>query len=357
MRRSIRPRLCSPLALRLLVVPAGASPVLAQPDAPALTSVETEREELSAGPNVGRQPRRPWDHPSDADDPQAPDADALGDAADEAEDPSRLHVWLGVDAATAYVSRGFVWEDSGLILQPWGDLWFDVLRGEEATLSLTAGTWSSFHSQATWAGTSDEFREHWYELDLYVGAAVEAGAWVLEGRYNWYTSPSDAWDTIEEITLSAAFDDSEWLGEWALQPTALIAIETGSAANDGYDNGVYLQLGIEPGFGLDGLGLPAPLGDAWVSLPISIGLSLDDYYESEDDDGPYEDVFGFASAGAAIDIPLNAWGGSADDADASWGTWNLTLGVQVVWMGDAAASFNDGDEIEVVGMIGIGVEF
>lgn len=334
-----------------------------QPEAGVVVSAESEVEEVGAGPNVGVQPRRAWerggrrgeqDGEHGGDGGGGESGEAMG-AADAEPEESRLHLWSGVDVATAYVSRGFVWEDSGLVAQPWMDVWFDVWRDEGATVSVTGGMWNSLHSQATLAVTSDEFREHWYELDVYVGAAVECGAWVLEGRYAWFTSPSDAWETIEEVSLSAALDDSEWLGAWALQPTVLVVIETGGAANDGYRNGGYLELGIEPGFGLEALGVEGTLGGAWVSFPTSVGLSLWDYYESEDEEGEYEDVFGYAATGVRLAVPLAGEGGVLGGG--GWGEWELTLGVQVVWMGEAAASFNEGDEVIVVGMMGVGVEF
>jgi len=334
----------------------------AQPEGAVLTSAEAMEgaEEMGAGPNVGQQPRRTWSRWFEGEEEAAPDADGTAHQEEDeevaAETESRWHVYMGVDFATAYISRGFVWEDTGLIVQPWADVWLNVWRGEAATVSMTMGTWSSLHSQATWSGTSDDLREHWYELDLYAGAALEAGSWVLEGRYCWYTSPSDAWETIEEVYLSAAFDDSECLGAWALQPTMILAIETGNNANDGYDTGTYLQLGIEPGFGLESLGAEGDLAGVSVSFPVSIGLSLDDYYESEDDQGEYDDVFGYVSAGVSVAVPLAGEGGVLL-ADGSWGAWELTAGVQVVWMGDAAASFNEGDEVEVVGLMGIGLEF
>lgn len=339
---------------------------LEQPVGGALSSAEVE--ESGAGPSVGRNARRSLERMFEEEGAGlgAEIEGAEEEPGEEDGEESWLHLWAGVDFATAYVSRGFVWEDSGLVVQPWADVWFDVWRGDEATASLTLGTWSSLHSQATGAGTSDALREHWYELDLYVGGAVEWGAWTLEGRYCWYTSPSDAWDTIEEVYLSAALDDSEWLGAWALWPSVLVAIETGEEANDGYDTGTYLEIAIEPGFGLDALGAEGALGGAWVSFPCSVGLSLDDYYESEDDEGEYEDVFGYAAAGVTLSVPLTGEGGVLADVGGegpgglggdSWGGWALTLGVQVVWMGDATASFNEDDEVIVVGMVGVGVEF
>ncbi len=320
-------------------------------------------EESEVGPNVGTRPRV-TDGPRVAGGAGAEgDAEAGVDGSEGVDEDgslleqpaSRLHLWAGLDFTTAYCSRGFFWEDAGLVVQPWADVWLDVWQGATATASLTMGTWSSFHAQATDAGTSDNFREHWYECDLYAGLAVCLGDWTVEGRYGWYTSPSDAWDTIEEVYVAASYDDSAVLGAWALQPSIVLAIETGDEANDGGRPGTYLELGVEPGFGLDAIGVESGmLAGVSVSFPISVGLSLSNYYEGANGEN---DAFGFASFGVSVGVPLTGEGGGLLGAGARLGAWELAIGVQVVALGDAARSYNDDESVGVIGTIGVGVEF
>ena len=320
--------LYAPAALLLTI----ASQATAQSDIAAgdWSVVSAEASEVdAAGPNVGSQPDAP-----------RPVMPAPPPGSDHA--ASRFHAALGVDYTTAYLSRGLLVEDSGLILQPYADFAVDMYRADDLTVQFTFGTWNSFHG-ADDATTSDGVVGHWYESDLYAGVAVTDGALELDVRYYFYTSPSGVAGTIEELYFSCAYDDSDLFGAWALNPTAVLAIETGNNAADGGRNGTYLALGVSPGLSFD-----AGLGEAIeISFPASIGLSLSNYYEGAD--GPH-DVLGFVSVGASASLPLGL--------DESWGAWTLSAGVQALFLGDAAASFNtNGDALEVIATVGISVEF
>lgn len=295
-----------------------------------------EINEGAVGPNVGTQPRR-----ARFEDAEAAEADGADQAVGTQED-SRLWIGAGVEYTTAYFSRGFLFEDDGLILQPYLDLAFDVLRTDDTTVSVVAGTWNSYQDEATDAGTTDSFRENWYETDLYLGAALATGNWSFEASYYWYTSPSDAWETIEEVYFTAAYDDSEALGAWSMQPNVLLAIETGENANDGYTKGTYLQLGVTPGFEPEDGALAG-----WAfEFPVSVGLSLGNYYEGDDGEN---DFFGFASVGATATRTL--------DLDDSWGEWSVYAGVQALFLGDMASTWNDDDDLEAILTVGVSVEF
>lgn len=271
--------------------------------------------------------------------PEAQAEDEIGGADAE---PSSLSLSLGADVTNAYYFRGLLQEDSGFIVQPWADLAFDIYRSDDTSVNLQAGSWNSFHGEATDAGTSDEFVEHWYEADLYVGMGATLGPWTVDALYYFFMSPSDAFGTVDEFTLTLGLDDSAWMGAWALNPHVLLAIETGSNATDGFDNGVYLELGVEPGWTTDG----GALRDVEVSFPLVVGLSLSEYYEGENGE---DDTFGYVAFGAVVTVPL----GEAS----SWGAWALTLSAQVLYLGDAAGSFNDDNQTEAIGAIGVSVSF
>ncbi|MDP1660822.1 MAG: hypothetical protein Q8L55_02805 [Phycisphaerales bacterium] len=301
----------------------------------ATVSGDTGSAEL--GSSVGSQPKPP----AFTDVRRAPAVSPEG-ADSTAKDPSRLHLTLGNEITSAYYFRGFRQEDSGLIAQPYADLSLDVFRAESTTVSLKFGLWNSFHGVATGATTSDGFLENWYEFDVYAGVAISTGKWTFEARYSFYTSPSGAFGTIEEVGLTASFDDTELLGAWSLKPTVALAFESGANAADGGRKGAYLQLGIAPGFSFD-----AGLAEAVaVSFPASVGLSLSNYYEGMAGEN---DTFGFASVGAKASVPLKL--GSA------WGDWAVSAGVQAVFLGDAAQSFNNGERTEVIYTIGASIAF
>jgi hypothetical protein len=272
-----------------------------------------------------------------------PDAQGAADVASN-NGPSRVHLSMGTDITTAYFFRGIRQEDSGLIVQPYADIALDVLRRESVTLSLKVGTWNSFHGEATGAGTGDSFTEDWYECDVYAGVGVAVGRWSFDGRYYFYTSPSGAFGTVDEFDLSIAYDDTEHLGAWSLKPAVLLAVETGSNAADGGRSGTYLQLGVSPGFSFDAHSIT----DIAVTFPVSMGLSASNYYETAGGGGE-NDAFGFASVGAKVSVPLTV--------DKSWGVWTLSAGVQALFLGDAASTFNDGEDVEVIGTAGVSVSF
>ena len=305
-----------------------------QSNQPGVATAETN--ELELGPNVGSQPK-----PARAASGVATPKEGESAVPPEASDP-RFHISLGADYTTAYFSRGYRFEDSGWIVQPYADLSLDVFRLEGATISLTLGTWNSFHGKATDAGTADGFTRSWYESDLYAGVGLVVGTWAFEARYYVESSPSDAFDSIEEIYLSVAFDDSEQLGEWSLSPTAALFIETGSDSIDGGRKGTYLQLGVSPGLSFD---LGTMKGLEW-SFPVSAGLSLGNYYEGGNGEN---DFFGYASVGTTLSVPLNL--------DKSWGSWTLRAGVQGLFLGDVTSTFNNGDHFEVIGTVGMSFEF
>jgi hypothetical protein len=277
--------------------------------------------------------------------PGASSTPAGRSAGGEPSDPSessRFHLTVGADVTTEYFFRGILQEDSGFILQPYADLSLDIIRTDEATVSLKCGTWNSFHDEATLASTDDSFLKKWYESDLYAGVGMVAGRWSFDVRYIFYTSPSDAFGTVEELDLSAAFDDTSYMGTWALKPSVTLAIETGSNAADGGTGGTYLQLGVSPGFAFDAGRVRA----ISVLFPVGVGLSLSNYYEGTDGEN---DAFGFASVGIKASVP--------PPLDSSWGSWTLSAGVQGLFLGDATSTFNEDEDAEVIGTVGVSVSF
>jgi|GEM_PF-1109582 len=258
------------------------------------------------------------------------------------DEPQRWHIGFGADFTSAYYFRGIRQETEGFICQPYVDFAVDVYRSESATWSVKLGMWNSFHGAATLSSTSDSFVENFYECDIYAGVGLTTGKWAFDARYICYSSPSGAFGTINELDLSVSFDDSEYLGAWALKPSVTLASESGSFAADGGQTGTYLQLGIAPGLSFDACGVQS----ISLTFPIVVGLSLSDYYEGL---GGENDSFGFASIGAKVAVPLTS-------AGSSFGSWTLSGSLQWLILGDAAASFN-GSSHELIGTVGVSAAF
>ncbi len=267
-----------------------------------------------------------------ADGASAPDAAvAVEEAASGEEVDKRLRFEIGGDVYSAYYFRGILVEDQGFIFQPYANVEFDVVANDACTLTFDVGVWDSFQDARTDANPDrSDFMQTWYDSDYDIGAAVGWDKFSLRLGLGVYTSPSGAYDRYQEITLTFEFDDSEWLGSWALSPYAMIAYELSDNGNDGegLGHGSYLELGVTPGFELNDF-KPIPQGTR-IDFPIVLGLSLHDYYET---DNGANQTFGFVSIGVLATIPIPVVAGLA-----------LAGGVDFLVLGDAARQFNTDEQ-------------
>ena len=257
--------------------------------------------------------------------PPAPEAES------EPEGPVSLE--LGLDITTAYFYHGFNQEDGGLIVQPSAALTFRLFEGDDVRVEGTLGTWSSLHSQKTGAASRSDLGEWWYEVDVSGGVSVSSGAWSFSTTYCVFASPSDAFATLQELDLCVEYDDSEVLGAWALSPYVLIGIETDGQAADGNELGTYAELGVSPGLTFDVAGTEVEL-----AFPLGVGLSLSKYYQNEDGD---DEFFGYATLGVTASVPLGDSGCVA------------SVGVSGMLLGDHAAEYNGGNDVQFVGTVGL----
>ncbi len=258
----------------------------------------------------------------------------------------------GLDITTHYFFRGINQEDSELIAQPWAEVSVGVYEGDTTIDNgvLTLGIWNSMHSEQTAATPNGTGPDWWYESDLYIALNVDIGEkWGGSVIYTAYTSPNDAFGTIHEIALGLSFDDAQcWEdagisapGFGGLQPYILVAFESDGSAF-GADEGIYLELGIEPTFTLcDSQDFPLTL-----HIPVTVGLSISDYYDS----GTDQDTFGFLDIGLIVTMPLQ-------DVPADHGTWEVHAGLDFMWLGENVDVVNTGDNFDVVASLGISMEY
>ena len=255
----------------------------------------------------------------------------------------------GLDITTAYFFRGANQEDGGFIAQPYGQLGASVFEdgtGVVKSLDLYAGIWNSFHSKQTGATTANDGPDSWYEADLYAGMTIGMPAGLeADVSYIAYTSPSDAFDTIQEIDLAVGYDDSElWGGDgFALNPSAVLAFEIDNTLL-GADEGIYLGIGIEPAFSIiESEGYPVTL-----SVPVTVGLGLDDYYEHPTTGD--NETFGFASVKPTLSMPLKFM-------PADYGTWEVSASVELLYLGDTNEALNDADDFQAIGTVGLSMSY
>jgi hypothetical protein len=251
----------------------------------------------------------------------------------------------GLDFSHAYFFRGIIQETDGFIAQPYGEIAFDLFEDAEGlnTGSLALGFWNSLHSGPSGSGGPSVNTTAWYEMDFYAGLSLGlVGQWQADVVYTQYMSPNDTFSTVKELALSLAFDDSERMGALALAPYVMLAIETsGNAA--GIESGAYVELGVEPGL---------PLEDSPVSLtfPVTLGLSLSDYYQTVVGMVAENDAFGYFDLGLLASVPLLG-------VSESYGSWEVSGGIHLLFLGNSLEALNAGDQFQAIGSFGVSIGY
>ncbi len=310
------------------IPPASSSPADTAPDKAGVSSEPPASEPDSTYEQYRRERERAAAN--------QPGESAETDTAAEPASPSNpFHVQLNGDFTNAYFYRGILQQDHGLIVQPAAKLLINLYKRDDLAIDGFIGTWNSFGSNG--GSNTGDLISDWYECDLLAGFVVTKDKLSLTTSYVFLTSPSDAYQTVQELDFTLGLDDSEYLGKFAMHPYALLAFETGTVGSDGGDGGIYLELGVSPGFSFD-LG-KTPIA---VTFPVAVGLSLDDYYDFAGGD---DSTFGFVQAGAKLAMPL--------PFGERFGQWTLNAGASLMYLGDNLANINHDDNLEVIGTIGL----
>ncbi|MGH7787052.1 MAG: hypothetical protein ACRERC_09320 [Candidatus Binatia bacterium] len=281
-------------------------------------------------------------------------ADTLGTRPEpepEEEGPNRGRVSLvvGNDFTTAYFFRGILQERNGFIWQPYAELGISLFERDEGPvrgIGLGIGGWGSFQSAQTLA--TGEGPENIYEIDFYPSLSIDwAGGLNSSVTYLLYTSPNGAFSTVQQIDLGLAYDDSDLLGAFALNPAATFSFEVANTSF-GSKKGGYFELAGGPGMDVS---LPGDeTGDYPVTLtvPLAVGLSMYDYYESTDP--THNQTFGFFSFGLVAGVPLSF-------IPSDYGSWSLNAGINVLVLSDTLKEVNFDDNPYPVGTGSIVMEY
>ena len=277
--------------------------------------------------------------------PAAETQPAAAQASEAAKGPNtgRLSISAGVDWTSAYFFRGIKQETEDLILQPYGEVGVKLVdqAGALTALTLTGGVWNSLHTGPTGSDSTIAVDPKvWYEFDGYVRLSAVLGEDLTTyALYTAYTSPNDLFGTVQEIAFGVGYNDAKLLGPFALNPAFLIAFELDGQADAGADKGIYAQVGIAPGYTF----LADSAYPMAVSVPLSVGLSLSDYYEFGTGS---DDTFGYFSGGVTVSVPLAF-------IPPDFGKWLVKAGVTVLYLDDNLKTINDGDRVQVIGTVGL----
>jgi hypothetical protein len=247
--------------------------------------------------------------------------------------PKKVTVVVGADMPllTGYVFRGIVQEnDPGFTFQPFVDIGVAV----SDKLTVNFGTWNSFHS----GSNNDALDGSFYESDLYLSATFLAGKWKPGVLYTLYTSPAGGYEFVgddgsvgvNELAFFASYDDSG--SSLPLSPKIVLAFElTDTQADFGDKKGIYLETGIRPTFKAS--------EDSIVTfaVPVKLGFSLKDYYETFDPNTgePSDNGFGYFQFGANASVPLSM---------IKSGSWEFHGGFDFYVFGDKRKVQQEGDD-------------
>lgn len=263
---------------------------------------------------------------------------ASRDASAQAND-GRIAVNMGLDTSHAYFFRGIRQERAGVVVQPYFDATFLLVEGgrDGDSIGFTAGQWNSLHSSGRGTSTGPHT---WYESDFVTGLTFGLANWEAGVSYTAYTSPSHSFGTVQEVGVTLALDDTGvTMLPLPLSPHVALAIELNGQADGGASEGTYAEIGVEPGFDL-------PVGSLALSFPLTLGASLNNYYE---DGGLVDDAFGFLDFGLLLTVPLNV--------PESYGSWELAAGAHALLLGDYLESLNGGRGSQVIGSVAFSIGY
>jgi len=247
-----------------------------------------------------------------------------------------IKLTAGLDFPSIYYFRGIRQEiDPKVTLWPYGDLGI-TLKSADAGLKsvgVNFGVWNSLHTGTSGSGKAKNYPMH-YEEDFYSTLTLGFAPAAASVKYIAYTSPNASYNTVKEIDLQLTSTHK-------YAPYGIVAFELDKKgqADAGANKGTYLELGASPN---------CALGSWTFTVPISVGLSLKDYYETSTGD----EKFGFFDIGGMITIPLSS-------ASSKFGAWNLHARADYLRLGDGTVQVpgNDGKKNQAVVMGGIGLSY
>ncbi len=281
---------------------------------------------------------------------------------------ARLSIDAGVDMVSSLFYRGIARENESIILQPWADVDMRIWGGPDFKDHI----FNSFHIHFGFRST--HISEHdtpimlgqdedWFEFAWRGGISIHALDRFIAGfEYENIESIRTSFRDVHQFNLFVKYDDSDPSFSWSLQPYVLFSFEYEKQSDGGYlsaaaavdprfGEGIYMEVGIRPGFDLLQIGTTT----IRMEVPVAIGLSLSDYFEDRNAD---DSLFGFLDIGCELSIPLGVM--ATDDGRGF--RWSLELGVHFLFLSDSLQDLSKGagvggDEVEIIGRIGIRVNY
>lgn len=235
-----------------------------------------------------------------------------------------IKLTAGFDVPSLYYFRGIRQEaDPRITMWPYGDVGITFRSADKGLKSVAVnfGVWNSLHTGSVGSKSAPGRSTH-YKEDFYSTLTLGFSAISASTKYIAYTSPNESYNTTKEIDLQVT-------GTQKFTPYGLVAIELNETtaghtvgADGGQKKGTYLEFGATPSW---------PFGKSSVTLaiPVSVGLSLKDYYEGVKGDSK----FGFVDVGGLLTVPFSKEPGK-------FGSWNVHARGDYFGFGDTTKAFN-----------------
>jgi hypothetical protein len=266
---------------------------------------------------------------------------ALAQAATSDPNLGALTFTGGLDVPTIYFFRGIRQEvKPSITLWPYGDIGLALFSGTGGmkSVGVNFGVWNSLQTGSS--GLKGPSARLHYQEDFYTTLALGFGGGVgLATMFTARTSPNGMFNTIREMSLRLT---KAHMGN----PYGLVAFELSDKgqADGGSKKGTYLELGAGPSWAI---GKDGPT----LAIPVKVGLSLKNYYES----GTVDNRFGFFDVGGLLTVPLKGVPGR-------FGSWNIHGGADVLVFGATTKLLNvnaagEVKKSQVVGLVGIGLRY
>jgi hypothetical protein len=266
---------------------------------------------------------------------------------DDSPNQGNVSLSAGLDVPTAYFFRGILQERDGGIFWPYAEIGISLWENDTGqSISILGGIWNSVHTNKTLASGSGP--SNWYEADIYGGLSLGLTDFLSTDLvYIAYTYPNGAFPTVQEFDAVVNIDDSQWMPEnFSTSPYMRWAFELDNTAF-GPDEGIYLELGAEPSYVFaSDTDYPVTL-----SVPLALGLGIDDYYEVVQANGSTEeDTFGFFDFGVGLGVPLSF-------IDDDYGSWSVSAAFHGISLSGDLADVDRGDGFFPWGVAGIAMEY
>lgn len=247
--------------------------------------------------------------------------------------PDYVSGTVGIDWNSHFVSYGFdVWGTGNNfgdndVINPYAEVAFEI-----GDFSLFTGFWADINDNA-----ADSIGGDIQEIDYWVGGGYGYESWSFSVLYQSWNYAGG----IEHILdVNIGYDDTGLIiDDFAFNPSLTIHNRIGSD-NLGLDNGTILVFGVGPGFTIyedEGTTID-------MSIPVSVGISLEDSYFTAGGESGYA----YTSVGAAFSMPMTF-------IAEGYGDWSL--GAALTMFFTQGSVYNNNDDNFITGTLGVSLAF